>query len=118
MKSKQCNNECGSSWCCSYEFFTDERLRFDNDGLAVLSLRGIRLYENPHDSNELILQVPVVCTKLTPKGCSLREDRPMLCKEFPTRGHEGWVITDKCVYYEKGKFMPIEELTEIKIGDL
>jgi Fe-S-cluster containining protein len=109
-KEKQCANECKNGWCCHWEFFVDSAGRYDKEAIALNELKGIRIFKDPRSPICVIVAVPVTCRAMSPTGCSLGDDRPDLCKEFPTEGHTNWVMSKNCVYYEDKNHWAFEDM--------
>lgn len=107
---KQCANECGSGWCCHWEFFIEHAKRYPKDIIRLENLKGFKIFNHPTSPKVVIVAVPVTCSALGSDGCSLGDERPNLCKVFPTADHGNWILSKHCKYYEAAKHWAFEDL--------
>ena len=112
---KQCNNECGNGWCCHWEFFRDPKSRYTKDSLALLKLKGAKVFHDRQYRDACVVCIPVVCAAMTEEGCALGPERPDMCKQYPTEAYHNWVLSGKCKYFDPEKHWAFEEMEDYKI---
>lgn len=107
---KQCNNECKSGWCCHWEFFADSKSRYNKESVALCNMKGMRIFKHPRSDFKVIVAMPVKCRAHTPKGCSLGDKRPHMCKVFPTSSYFDWPMSKHCVYFDEDHHWAFEDM--------
>ena len=106
---KSCNNHCGMNWCCSGESFMSNKKRWDRESVEFSKLKGVRVFEGNGDA--LIVHVNCPCCNLKAGGCIVHGLlKPNGCSHFPTAEHDGAILTEKCLYFDKNKHISFEKL--------
>ena len=107
-----CNNQCGNSWCCQCWLFQVEP---HEEAIWLALNRGFRVYKMPDQLGPMqyvgVLE-DVPCKHLKDGVCSIYEQRPGVCSEFPPKG-QTMLVPDSCPYSGPGiiKHGELEEIT-------
>lgn len=99
----QCNNECGSGWCCScWDHY------FRGADTAILAKnRGLKVYKVPVADWYVAVIPNIKCKYLSKRGrCKIEKTKPQVCRDHPINGG---IVHDKCPYVGANIF---------RIGDL
>ena len=119
---RECNNACGSSWCCRHWVVQV----CDEPGQILLALdRGldIRRWTRPDGVREVLGFIRCDCRHLAPSDaqdmpvavCSRHGGgKPAYCAEFPDKRQGAWyVLPDTCPYIDGETVYALSMLTPV-----
>ena len=115
MLKKQCNNECGNSWCCSRDVSLLYVNNVSEDDIELFITKGIDVYYFPKWISKLNLNLLYLvythrCIHLTDNGCDIKySQKPKHCRAFPSK-ETNTVLPIKCKYHNDSVFTAIEDL--------